>query len=164
MKRNINKGFTLVELMVVLAIIGILAAIAFPSYQQYVLRSHRVEARNTLQTIVQRIEQNFRVTRQWNALSVDVGGNRILNDATLVAWGLNAVPAGGAARYNIDFAVAPNAQGYVLRATAVGPQAGDRECARFFINQSGVRMATSRGNNGIPANGRDEVSRNCWTR
>ena len=50
---KINKGFTLLELLIVIAIIAIIVAIAIPNYTRYVVRAQRVEARNALQAIAQ---------------------------------------------------------------------------------------------------------------
>ena len=163
MKKYRNNGFTLLELMIVIAIIGIIAAIAIPNYSQYVLRSHRVEARNILQTIAQKIEQNYKITRSYNALAADIGGSRILSNNTLSSWGLNVSPVGAATpRYQIEI-IAVNAAGYTLRASAVGPQVGDTRCANFFLDQSGAKSATARGDNN-PPNSRSDVSRECWSK
>lgn len=164
-KKMNSKGFTLVELMIVVLIVGVLATIAFPSYQRYVLRSHRVEARNMLQAIATRIDQNYKITRDWSRLSQkDGAGNFLqLNNDTLVAWGMNAAPAGGTARYNISFVDGtPTANGYTLRASATAIQAGD-DCGVFFLDQSGSKMASAAPTDGVPANrSRDPLSQDCW--
>lgn len=163
-KKMNNKGFTLVELMIVVLIVGVLAMIAFPSYQRYVLRSHRVEARNMLQAIATRIDQNYKITRDWSRLAQkDNSGNFLpLNDGTLADWGMNAAPAGGAARYNISFVADPTANGYTLRAAATPAQAGD-DCGAFFLDQSGAKMAAATPTGDIPATrSRDPLSQDCW--
>lgn len=156
MKRSMRKysGFTLIEIMIVVAIIGILAAIAVPSYQRYILRSHRVEARNMLQEAAQKLEQNFSINRVYNEMDDGNGGKIPINDATLGRWRLNVSPAAGTARYNIRFG-AIAADGYTLEAVPTGPQVNDVECGTFTLSNTGVKTANNQG-------GRTQTSINCW--
>jgi type IV pilus assembly protein PilE len=69
-----SKGFTLVELMIVVAIVGILAAIAYPSYTEYVLRGRRAEARTALTDLMQQQERYFTQNNSYLAFSTDNAG------------------------------------------------------------------------------------------
>jgi len=57
MQRSRPRGFTLIELMIVLVVVGVLAAIALPSYQNYIVRAKRTQAQQVLQDIANREEQ-----------------------------------------------------------------------------------------------------------
>ena len=63
--KHIQKGFTLIELMIVVAIIGILAAIAVPNYQEYVRRARASEATSALADMRIRMEQYFQDNRRY---------------------------------------------------------------------------------------------------
>lgn len=99
-----NKGFTLIELMIVVAIIGILAAIAYPSYQNYKIRTHRTDAQAEMIAIGQSLSQ-YKATRgnYSNATIAGIYGNSVtpkqgtaLYDLTLnvtnSTWILTAIP------------------------------------------------------------------------
>lgn len=72
-KRFNPRGFTLIELMIVVAVIGILAAVAYPSYTNYVVRSNRSAAQAFMMDIASREKQYFLDARQYLAINADSG-------------------------------------------------------------------------------------------
>ena len=129
-KRN-ERGFTLIELMIVVAIFGILVAIAYPSYTTYVLKSRRTDAQASLgldQTILERCyAQSF----AYNS-------------------GCAAVPAyphnSGQGYYSIAISNL-TASTFTLTATPINAQATDRTCSTMTVNQANVK--TSLDNSGV---------------
>lgn len=158
--RNFNKknGFTLIELMIVIAIIALLTAIAVPSYNEYIRRSYRADAKNTLVAIAQRLEQNYTLTGSYAATQTAVP----INDAYLTTpWGLGQTPPSGTARYNMTFInAAPSATTYTLVATPFSAQVGDT-CGSLTLDYRNLRGVVI--NNVTYAN-RDADTLRCWAR
>lgn len=125
-----NKGFSLIELMIVVAIVGILAAVAYPSYQRYVNDSRRSDARANLVQLAQFMERYYTA----NGRYVDGGGNA-------PALPFTESPRDGNDKYYDLQLQGVDAQNYTLTATPKGPMAGDR-CGTLSINQAGVKAAT----------------------
>lgn len=124
-----QRGFTLVELMVAVAIIGILAAIALPSYSQYMVRSNRAAAQSYLMELSQAQAQYMADTRSYAATTSD----------------LSLDPPGAvAAKYEVAITlVSGPPQGYTITAT---PRTGSTQLAdgSLSINQAGVRTPSSK--------------------
>lgn len=122
-----STGFTLIELMITVAVVAILAAVALPSYNEYVMRSHRVNARAALLGAA-----------QWMERTATARGSYPLTAA--IPGGVLVVEGG---RYTIA-AVSTNGLDYTLTATPGLTQAADR-CGAFRINEVGTRMQRPHG-------------------
>ncbi len=117
-----QSGFTLIELMIVVAIVGILSAIAYPSYAEYIRRGHRAEARAGLLQAAQWLERSATATGTY-PLTVAFPAN------------LKAVPNN---RY--DIAVVSDGATFTLTATPKGAQTGDK-CGNYTLTNTGLRGA-----------------------
>lgn len=125
-----NQGFTLIEMMIVVAIIGILAAIAYPSYQEYILRSNRAEGQALLNDAAARQERYFAQNNAYITATTDV-----------TKLGLaGAISTTG--RYALSIAAGAAADGgYLLTVAPQGAQTADTRCGNLTLNAVGVRGA-----------------------
>jgi type IV pilus assembly protein PilE len=136
-----QKGFTLIELMIVVAIVGILAAIAYPSYQEYSLRAGRADGKAKLMEIIQAQERFYSQNQRYTA-TLDGGGLGYAADPVISDEG----------RYSIAAAACGNGAGQViancvtLTATPRGAQAGDTQCANLTLDSRGERGRSGNGN------------------
>jgi type IV pilus assembly protein PilE len=122
-----TRGFTLIEVMIVVVILGILAAIAFPSYQQYVIRGNRTEGMALLNDAAARQERYF---SQNNAYA-----------STAIKLGLPAVSANRL----YALSVTADSESYKLAATPQGSQARDTTCGKLTLNSLGERGQDVKG-------------------
>ena len=115
-----SRGFTLLEVMIVTVIVGILAAIALPSYNSYVKRTNRSQAKQFLQDIANRQEQ-YRLDQRQYTTTIGSGGLNLTTPADVaVNYTFAAATTGNDC--NGTAVVGP---AYVLSATAIGSQASD---------------------------------------
>ena len=131
-----TRGFSLIELMVVIAIVAILSSIAVGAYRNYVMRATRTEARMALLAIQVAQEKFFLQNNQYaqNLATVTAAPPAGLGISSIDAAGLTS-----AGNYTLSFAAAtPNT--YRLQAVATGPQTHDTAaCLTFSIDEQGAR-------------------------
>jgi len=135
-----EKGFSLMELMIVVAIVGILAAIAYPSYQNYVLRTGRSDGQAKMMEIIQAQERFYSQNQTYTTnLGAGAGG---------LAYGVaaNAAVPSAEGRYTIQAAACANstiARCVILTATRIGAQQQDNECGNLTLDSRGTKGATN---------------------
>lgn len=119
-----RRGFTLIEVMITVVIISILAAVAYPSYMEYVRRGNRSAAQTFMMTIANRQEQFLLTNRTYTATISDLGGL--------------AQPSETTGRYT--FAVTlPTPTTYTITATAIGNQVPDGNLGDLVLTSAGVK-------------------------
>ena len=123
-----QQGFTLIEMMIVVAIIGILAAIVYPSYQQYVIKTKRADMMSEMQNIASVIQSRKLAQGSYsNNLLTDLGGS---------------FPRQGTGLYTISFTPSPLTSEWIIKATPnVGTQMADD--GTMTLNYVGVKCRGS---------------------
>jgi len=124
------KGFTLIELMVVVVIVAVLAAIAIPSYRNSVHKANRTEAKSTLAIGAQMLEKCF---TEFGSYTVAAG---CPSDSDVNAAGNNA-----SGHYTISST--RTASAFTITAAAAGGQTDDTTCSKFTISSTGAKVSFS---------------------
>ncbi len=133
---NKAKGFTLIEMMIVVVVIAILAAIALPSYQAYLRKTRRAQAKADIMELTQRLERTYTTDRSYLA-------------ATAICDQELASPSTGTAYYKLTTDC--GATTFTVTATPQGTQTADTRCGTLSIDQLGTKTAS--GSDGVAG---------CW--
>lgn len=140
MKRLPSRGFTLIELMITVAVVAILASVAYPSYIQHIVRTHRSAVQSQMYAVANKQEQYLLDQRSYAS--------------TLVALNMT-LPADVASRYTVTVAadMTTTPPSYLVTATPIGAQlANDTRCGTLTLDHLGVKTKS-----GTAANVAD-----CW--
>lgn len=145
--RMTAKGFSLMELLITIAIVGILASIAYPSYQEQVAKSRRTEASGALLSAAQALERYYSANGRYTTTAAG---------STLPSVFLTKVPENGTAYYTVASSAA-SANAFTLKASRAGVMASD-SCGDFTLDETGSLAVTDK-----PAGSSKTIS-GCWRR
>ena len=128
-RRRAVDGFTLVELMIVVAVIAILAAVAIPSYFRYVLRANRVAAENVMLDMSSAQERYMIDSRQYTTSNTQLG--------------YASLPDTVSPNYTIAVATSAGPPpAYTITATPIGSQTRDTDCGTLKLGSNGSKSAS----------------------
>jgi type IV pilus assembly protein PilE len=149
------RGFTLIELVITMVVVAILASIAVPAYNSYILKSHRTEAKTALLDLASMEERFFSTQNVYSQLPTDLGYTGAAFPVTVgsyyqiniepTLWALATAPGAG------NTAGTPATFGFT--ATPINMQVNDTACKTLTISSTGTKTAT--GNDPNP-------SVDCW--
>ena len=129
--RPASRGFTLIEVMITVAIVGILAAVALPAYRAYVVRGRLVAGTNALASLRTSMEQYYQDNRKYGT------GSNCATDATANAW--NGFASTEHFKFECTLTDAVTQQSYSIKATGfAGAVSGDV----YAIDQNGNRSTS----------------------
>jgi len=136
-KKSGFAGFTLIELMTTVAIVGVLVSIAVPMYASQTRKSRRTEARTAVLDLATREERLFSTTNAYSTLPADLGYG-----AAGSSFPMNV----GSSYYSVAVAVVPGPPAtFTITATPVSGagQDKDKQCASFIVTNTGKQSATN---------------------
>jgi type IV pilus assembly protein PilE len=128
--RTLHQGFTLLEIIIVLAILSLLAAVAYPSYTQYRLKTQRTDGQTALHTLALQMERYFTE-------------NNTYNHATFQKLGLSDKSTKNL--YQLKITPHNNGNGYQLDAAPIGYQVADKQCGILSLDQKGKKTISGTG-------------------
>lgn len=157
---KISKGFTLIELMIVVAILGIIAAFAIPSYQRSIERTKRADATAALIGFASALERRFTENNHYcdNGGTVNdvsdcgVVGTTDIGSPTIYSQTIPLDSAVADANYNLEIAAVTRTT-FVIRAVRTGSMAAD-ECGDYTYTNVGLKDVIN------TSNGKDKAD--CW--
>lgn len=143
-----QSGMTLIELIIVVVIVGILAAIAMPSYRQYVIRSQRADATTALLRLSTAQEKFYLDNNAYASTlaSLNITGT----ERGFYTLRTNCSADGCAAGFDA-----------IAIPVSTGPQSADKDCRRFATNDRSEHFACKTSSACVPG-GADDTTRTCW--
>ncbi len=155
--RKAHRGFTLIELMITVAIVAILSALAYPSYREYIARGQRSQAATDLMLAHQWMERFYTENNRYDQSS---GGTATNGASGLLAQRFAQTPAEGSASYTVRLS-AVGRDSYTLVATRTGIMSADK-CGNFQITHLGTRsIAAGTFDSGAFATAQAALA-GCW--
>ena len=133
---KLNKGFTLIELMIVVAVIAIISAIAVPAYFDQINRGKRADAKAGMLDLVGRQERYYTQNVSYTSALTDLAATSA-SPKGLYTLSMTAAPSGCSAAANTD-----NCISFVITAT---PTQTDAKCATLTYSSTGVKGSTGTG-------------------
>jgi type IV pilus assembly protein PilE len=127
-------GFSLIELMMTIAIIAVLASVAYGSYTKQVYKSHRTEAKTALLDLAGREERLYATTSNYSNSLADLNYGSAIVGSGYYSVRITNVAAGPPATFT-------------LTATPIGAQVNDTECGNFILDQTGAQSVSGTGTN-----------------
>ncbi|QNP47143.1 type IV pilin protein [Diaphorobacter aerolatus] len=140
------NGFTLVELMITVACIAILAALAFPSYSEYMRRARRTDAKNAVLEVAGRQERFYSIHNRYAKTAAELG---------YAALPAVVQSSGGSSYYQLSVDFIDDAKSYSVKAVPQGSQTKDLKCYTYVLAHTGAQSNVDGGGSRL-------TGASCW--
>lgn len=151
-----QTGFTLIEVMIAVAIVAVLASIAIPNYSEYIARGRRVDAQTQLLAAQQWMERLYSESYRYDQTA---SGTAVGTAFANQPFRTSPRPGEGSAAYNLSVNAARNT--YTLTATRTGSASSDK-CGNFTLTNTGQKSIASGTFNSSKYASIDLAVRDCW--